>query len=428
MLRGLRRLLALLPVLLVAAPSPSRAAAADSLAALGVCASVWTRPDREIRDPRTCALADSPSDIARGGGIVLLGSSWDATAPGSRLRPRARCVPHTHEGNGELVRSVRAARRAGDPPVAFVQLHRFELVTRTQAALPGFRSSFLARAETTLDVTQRFFERDRSVCGPPDGCALSGSFRADPAEDDGGRLFDLIDAAGAPGDHLRAVYYLARPEDDSRVFWTEAAMGDLSNPAYRRFRVEEARRAVAVAGYDAIMLNQKFSQFRKEGGYWLGSPRVPDVAAILRQQRDMFWTSRPADLSYSRYVQGWAALGRELRAAGVPYAVWVGVGAWRSGRPYDDRTTSIGEDALVRETAEGARIVILQQPSSVAELARIERELRAAGVEAVVRGPGARNTCAGEGTAAAPHRSTAAGPDPPAGPSPGRADDGGAPE
>jgi len=369
------------------APIPS-----PPLETLDSCARVWARPDRAFDDVASCTLKNSPEDIARAGGVVLLGSSWDASAPGSRLRPPSRCVAHTHEGNRRLVDAVRAARDPGDPPIAFVQLHRFDLVNRAFAALPGFRADFLVRPKRDFEWTLDFFRNDRSATCRHGGCELSFSFQADPTRDAGARLRDLIDAAGAPGAYRQAVYFLARPQPDRPVFWTMAAIGDLTNPGYRAFRVREAQRAIALGHYDAVMLNNKFAQFRRDGGYWIGSENARDVAHVQAESRATLWTSPPLDYGYSDYVRGWAALGRDLQAAGVPYAVWVGIGAWR--RSYDDRRTPLDEGQLIRETARGARLVLLQQPIPEPEFARVAGQLRNAGVEAVVRGPGARNTCA----------------------------------
>jgi hypothetical protein len=132
------------------------------------------------------------------------------------------------------------------------------------------------------------------------------------------------------------------------------------------------------------MLNQKFPQYRKRGGHWIGSSRVRSLGAAGKIG-DTFWTGRPEGYGYPEYVEGWAALGRDLRAAGVPYAVWVGVAVFRGG--YDDRSTpDRDEGELIREAARGARYVILRNRVPDPELARIRADLERAGVEAVLRG------------------------------------------
>lgn len=369
-----------------AAASPESAAAPASVEPLAPCARLWTRPDRAIADRASCRLEPGPEAIARAGGLVLLGSAFDASQMPADLRPANRCVPYTHEGNGRLVSQTRAARRPGDPPTAFVHLHRFDIVQVSQASLPGFDAGFLVRTKRPLDEIERFFAQD-SGTGCRTGCRWSDSTLGDAGR--GPRLRDLVDASGGEGSHRTVVYYVARPNPESDVFWPLAAMGDLRNPAYRAWRIAEAKRAMALGGYDAIMLNQKFSQFRKP--YWIGPPHVPDVAAVRFHARDTLWTGQPDGYGYPEYVHGWASLGEELRAAGVPYAVWIAASAWRSPGSYDARETpDVDESELVRATARGARIVLLEHQATEEERRRIEAELRAAGVHSVVRGEKAR--------------------------------------
>jgi len=133
-------------------------------------------------------------------------------------------------------------------------------------------------------------------------------------------------------------------------FWPTAAIADLRNPAYRAWRVALARRSIKIGGYDAVLLNEKFHMYREP--YWIGSERAPDVAALREAGDDTLWSAPPNGYGHAEYLEGWLALARDLRAAGVPYAL-LGVPAG----PWVLRGTETGatarDDQRIEEVAAG---------------------------------------------------------------------------
>lgn len=374
-----------------AAPPPRPASA--GIAGLGRCAPVWSRPDRDVSDGSRCDPWTAVAEIAAQGGVVLLGSFWDVSEQRTPTPRERRCGgPYTHASNAEFVASVREAQAPeGAPPTAFVHLHRFELVPIPFAALPGFDASFLLRTQRPWDAVLGFFaEDDTSLCRRG-GCRWSDDLLGERSGNPGPRLRDLIDRSGGEGAFRSAVYYLPRPGEGRRVFWPTAAIADLRNPAYRAWRVAEARRAVAAGGYDAILLNDKFAQLRRAEGHWIGGLKAPDVEALSRTG-DTLWSAPPEGYGLAGYIEGWAALGQDLRAAGVPYAVWLGIGAWR-GRGLDDPATEADEGERIRATAGGARLVLLGGEAAPGEVSRLERELAAGGTRLVAMGAAGRSDC-----------------------------------
>jgi len=110
---------------------------------------------------------------------------------------------------------------------------------------------------------------------------------------------------------------------------------------------------------------------------------APDAAALRAVGDDTLWTAPPRDYDGAAYLAGWLALARELRAAGVPYAVQPP--AWPTtlaplGAPGDAQTA-----AAMREALRGARLVLLDRGDfgDRAGLLAFAAELEAAGVEVV---------------------------------------------
>jgi hypothetical protein len=343
-------------------------------------------------DPKTCEPEKTPEELAAAGGVFLLGATMDVSEQRTPIPKPNRCDSKGHARNGAFAASVRRARTQGSPPAAFVHIPRFDLVPLTFAALPGFQASFLVRTKQPWSRVLDFFARDESPLCQGGRCGWSDFHLGNP-DQEGSRLRDLIDASGGPGAYQSVVYYLARSRPGKLVHWPDAALADLRNPAYRAWRVAEARRALEVGGYDAVMLNDKFAQYRDRGGHWLGGA-ARDVEELNRVPRTL-WSAEPDGYGYPEYSAGWAALGRDLRAAGVPYAVRMSASAWR-GRGLDDRTTpAVDEGALIGETLRGASLVIIntwRAPQEQDELDQIERELRARG-GAMVLFDRARSIC-----------------------------------
>lgn len=348
---------------------PETKAAAAPARHPGRCAPVRLRADR--RDA-ACRPRIAPQRLAAEGGVLGVGTFWDVSAPQEGLPPATPCGgPYGHPRNAAFVRQVRGARGPDDPALRIVHMGRFELVPVSFAALPGFDADFLLRTRRPFSRVQRFFEADRSAPCRPDGCVWSDSFQADPARDPGRRLRDYIDRSGGPATHREVVYYLARATEGRRRFWPRAAIADLGNPAYRAWRVAEARRALVTGGYDAVLLNHKLPQVRDPAGFWIDAPGRRDVAAIDRGG-DTLWSAPPVGYGFTEYVQGWAALGRDLRAAGVPYSVMLTAGAF-AGRGYDDPATrDVDEGGLIQSTAAGASLVVILGRTGAEEARRVE--------------------------------------------------------
>jgi len=323
---------------------------------------VW-RPRRQYADRASCRPSLTPGEIADRARLVALGSLWDAPGP-DQLPAPDRCMGQLgHAANARYAAEIRAQATPGAAP-PIIHLHRFDLVPVTLAARPGFDSRFLVTTDRPFARVLGFFRPGQ----------WSDSFRGDAALDPGPRLRDWIDGSGGPGTFRRIVYYLNSPARADAPVWPQAALGNLSNPDYRAWRVAEAELAMEQGTYDAVMLNQKFYQFDpRRGSYWIGSDTVP-TATVFRRRGETAWSAPPRDYDLSRYQAGWAALGRDLSAAGVPYAVLLSQNAMTHG------------NAHIRTTTEDARYVIWQKagPGTPA-LRRRLLALRAAGVTTIAR-------------------------------------------
>lgn len=323
------------------------------------CSSVVVRPDQEMRSPGSCTPVWSPEVIARGAGVVLLGDARDVSEPVIAARADSCGRVETHTANAKRIAELRRLRQpTGLPPLEIVHMHRFDLVTRSFAALPGFDARFLAETQRPWQEVLDFFQHDRTAPCLGGGCRWSDASFGNDALEQGTRLRDLIDASGGAGAYRRKVYYLTRGTPGQQLFFPVAAVADLRNPAYRAWRVAEAKRAMVVGGYDAILLNQKLWQYALPQGYWIGGGVAPDVAQMNRSG-DGGLTAPPSGYGYPQYVAGWTSLARDLRAAGVPYAVDVQSPEYFARA--DDASTDVDEGALIREVARGASLVLLDR-------------------------------------------------------------------
>lgn len=379
----------LLGVLLVAGFAAS-AAPIEPARQFDWCSEVVVRPDQRRRSDGSGCIIEWPDDaIAAGAGVVLLGD-WADTSEPVFVRPPGACAERqTHADNGRYVARLRALRaKRGGPPLFFVHMHRFELVGDTQAALPGFQADFLLSTDRPWSEVTEFFAKDRSpLCGK-EGCRWSDAFGGWEDRGRGTWLRDSIDESGGPRRHESVVYYLVRAAQVQRLFWPTAAIADLRNPAYRAWRVAEAKRALALGGYDAILLNQKFHQYQGEA-QWIGGPQARDVAALRKNGDDTLWSAPPRGYGYPEYVQGYAALAADLRAAGVPYQFEMRAWPWLV-READDPTTPDRDEAqMIRGAALGARIALLDAGRGVdhAGFLNFADELRRAGVRVVIIRP-----------------------------------------
>lgn len=344
------------------------------------CSTVVVRPDQYFRDKATCANSFSDTEIAAGADAVLVGDFTDVSIP-VVTAPARSCAPApSHATNATYVQRLRAARAAaGGPPLEIVHMHRFELVPFPFAAQPQFSPLYLLRTTRTFPEVTGFFSNDRSAPCLAHTCRWSDSYAGFEGRDAGQRLRDFIDAKGGANSHQSVAYYLARP-DGSGVYYPTSAIADLRNPAYRAWRVQEARSALQIGGYDSVDLNHKLHQFLF-GPHWIQSTTVPNVAT-LDARADTFWSAPPVGYGYSEYVQGWYALAADLRAARVPYSVTIALRAWL-GASFDDKTTpTLDEGALIREVMKGARVVLLDNDRAATPpetLDQARREIEASG-------------------------------------------------
>jgi len=324
------------------------------------CSEVVVRPDERFTETgSSCAPVWRDEEIASGAGVVLMGSYDDVSDARFAHPANSKCGwPTSHADNARYVAKLRALRGSA-PPLRFVHMHRFDVVADSLAALPGFRADFLLTTDRPWSDVMAFFASDRSPACGAEGCRWSDAYGAWEDRGKGTWLRDRIDAAGTPGRSKSAVYYLVRGAQVQQHFWPTAVLADLRNPAYRAWRVGEARRAYDQGGYDAIALNQKFHQHFEP--HWIGSAAIPDAAAVRAQGDDTFWSAPPRGYGLSEYMQGWIALAADLQAAGIPYAIidlpqWPWLFSAGSPRAPDPAITR-----GLHEAIRGARIVLLER-------------------------------------------------------------------
>jgi hypothetical protein len=375
----------------LAAGAIRAAASAEPRSALDWCAPVVVNPLRRWSDSNTCSQPYGLEEIAAGADVVLFEGAELAEGDQAAAEPGADpCgVDPTLASHARYLRELRArASVRGRSPLAVLQT-RFDLVGPKLAARPGFEAGFLLRTGRPWPEVVRFFAEDRSPDCAPDGCRLVDP---DPSSPNGDphRLAPLlahIEATGGPSASRGVVYYLERSTAGKREYRVTNALADLGNPAYRAWRVAEARRVTELGDYDAVMLNQKLHQYRRfprsGSGHWIASPAALDVTALNRLA-DTLWTAPPRGYGYADYVAGWRALAADLRRGGVPYAVTLSLAPWR-GERYDDPSTPADESAWIREVARGARLVLLDAPVARRgrDFAAAQAELEAAGARVV---------------------------------------------
>ena len=390
MRRGSRWILA--AWLVAAVPAAAQPPAPATRRDFDWCSEVVVRPDQRRKSVGSGCVIDWPDDaIAAGAGVVLLGDGVDTSEP-VFLHPVGPCgTPNSHADNARYIARLRALRaKRGGAPLLFVHMHRFDLVADTLAALPGFRADFLLSTDRPWSDVTSFFAKDRSPQCGKQGCRWSDAFGGWEDRGRGTWLRDWIEKSGGPRRHESVVYYLVRASQVDRLFWPTAAIADLRNPAYRAWRVAEAKRAVAIGGYDAILLNHKFHQYQGEP-HWIGGPKAPDVAALRKNGDDTLWTAPPRGYGYPEYVEGYAALAADLRAAGVPYQFEMRTWPWLVREADDPSTPDRDEERMIRDVARGARIALLDPGRRVDYVRFLEfaDELRRAGVHVVI----ARSEC-----------------------------------
>ena len=372
------------------------------------CAPVVTRPLRRWSDTKSCTQPWTPEAIAGGAEVVLLGEAERASAAGDALPAVDLCAaPQTLDSHARYARELHELAAARGRKLEIGVLTRFDLVSPLLASRPGFDATFVLVGAGTWAQLLDFFARDTSPDCAGGGCRFATgevySDAVDPTRIES--LMARIDQTSGARTARSRVYYLERSRPGKQVFRATRSLADLSNPEYRAWRVSEARRDLALGGYDFVELSHKFHQYLPPEGrpraHWIGSEAAPDVTA-LNALGDTLWTGRPVGYGYPEYVRGWHALAGELREAGVPYSVQISLAPWRGPR-YDDPRSQDDENRLIREVARGARVVLLDWPErrrGEGDFEPVRAELERAGarvvaVETACGRPGSRLSAPG---------------------------------
>lgn len=345
----------------VAAIMASSAARADSDA---YCGTYFDQPDI-VRFNGSCSTLATPEGLVSSTGTYFtMGDAFEAAAP--TITWAGRGVTPCKD---DATPSSSIAYRQRTPGGHSILAARFDLVPVPLMSSAGFDPDFILDTATSWASVTAFFDDDASAdCSG--GCTWSDNYggaggHADFAEPY--RLRDLIDDAG--GDYRTKVYYL--PDSTTETdYGPEAAMGDLSNAEYRAWRVADVRALLATGAYDMVMLNHKFCQWRFGNENWLNgdlgtacgeSGQVISDVTKLHAANSQLFTAEPTGYGWTEYVQGWAAMADDLKAAGVPFAVYLSDDYWTSTSTYDDPATAdVNEATLITDTAEDdADLVIL---------------------------------------------------------------------
>ena len=355
-------------------PFVALALAASSAAARDYdwCSTIVVRPDQNWRDAATCTPRFTVSEISRGAESVWMGGASDVSHPVIEAPGDACSKNPSHATMAPYIASLKAARAAaGGPPLWIVNLHRFDLVAATFMALPGFRASFLLRTTRPWADVLGFFSGSTSPVCLPAGCRWTDSYGSWEGYDTGKRMRDYIDASGGPGSYQSAVYYLARMAPGETVGWATTVMADLRDPAYRAWRVAEAKEALRVGGYNLVDLNQKLPHYLF-GPHWLGTGTNSTVASI-QASGENGWSAQPTGYTYPEYVQGLVALAADLRAAGVPYSFSIALRSWGSDSFDWAATPAVNEAEMLREIMRGAAVVFFDQPMDLRPPGMVEQ-------------------------------------------------------
>jgi len=284
--------------------------------------------------------------------------------------------------NAVYISSIQIRRPSNMAPILFVHATRFDLVSPTHIETEGFRSSFLLRTKTPISKVESFFKSD-----PSRNCngLCRWEFRRLGGQEQTAMGIDrAIDAAGPGPTHEEVVYYVSLRNLPKKTFAPLAAVADMTNPAYREWRVRRAKLALQEGGYDAVTLNQKFSQYYKDKGYWLGSSWCPDISNCTGKP-DTIFSARPDGYGFAEYVAGWVALAHDLQSAEVPYVVRLIPHPWLTVAD-DPSTPEIDEASQIRSVLKGARLVMLDSGNTGPDFSITEwaEQLRLSGVSVLL--------------------------------------------
>jgi hypothetical protein len=361
---------------------------------LDYCSQVAVRTDARYINTTSCIPVWDTDEIAQYADELWYGVNG-SELPNTRIAyPWTQCfgtqsLSAYRAYNDEVDAKATALNRT----VHKVNSFRFDIITPHIMAQPGFNSDWLVRSATPHQTLLDFYTNDTSpVCVNGGGCRFSYSYGGAYYEgrDTGNRMRDMIDESGGTGTYEDIVYYITRQGSNETVGWASAAVADQRIPAYRTWRVNQARQIIQDGHFDFVLLNHKFHFFRPDNWSlprpepWLGGSGAPNVAAHASSDNTPF-SNQPLNYGYAEYVQGWNALARDLDAANVPFAVQTNGGQWVIPDTTDDPLTpGVNEGALIREAIELADFVEVDYqswlgPTRTAQLDQVVRDLEAGG-------------------------------------------------
>lgn len=327
----------------------------------------------------------------------LLGSVNTCHEPGLAAGMRGLDVAAASAATNTTIRGYAAIERPGGWPVRIVQAIRPDLVTWPEMQLVGFQRSFLVETPAAdFDAVEAFLGGSSAWTWSERGESASWAGR-----DEGVRLSDQITALG--GDPRAYAYYLTRPQ--VVPVYPNAAIPDLTDPAYRAWKLAHVQALLAESGADLVALEHKFAQRTQPNGGGNYYVLAPDncggdtLADFLRgscagafngngtdvekkPQGGFTANLEAAGYGWAQYIQGLSAFAAELRAAGIRYR-FASNGQFLDASPanfYDDpATVGINENDLVRDIVYGASLVWVTDGQEALE-ASLRTQLRARGI------------------------------------------------
>lgn len=355
------------------------------------CGGYFDQPDIVVGSG-SCSDLPSPPSLVATASAFTMGDAYEASAP--TITWDGLGVSPCHD---DQTPSGSVAFRAAVGGSRAIAATRFDLIAVPLASQAGFQHEFILETATPWASVTDFFDLDASAdCSG--GCSWSDNYdgRTELGFGSPYRLRDLIDADG--GDYRTKAYYISKSTTETD-YGPLAGLADLTNAAYRAWRVADAQALLATGAYEYVTLSHKFCQYRFGQENWLNgtlasncgeTAGVVDDVTKLHDAGSHMWTAEPTDYGWSEYVQGWAAMADDLKAAGVPFVVHLNASYWLSPSTYDDpATVGINEATLITDTAEDdASIVVMDHDTGDGKARgvslRVKRMLEAAGREVLV--------------------------------------------
>lgn len=317
--------------------------------------------------------------------------------PGLGAGLRGLDVSATVAATNAAIRGYAASERPGGTPVRILQATRPDLITWPEMELAGFQCSFLVETSTgDFDALETFLGGPSQWTWSERGVSTDWNER-----DEGVRIEDLLQQLTC--NPKAYAHYLTRPS--LLPVSPNASVADLTDPAYRAWKIAHLQAVVAEAGADLIALETKFAQRTQPNGggnYYVlhanncggdtltdflrgscaGSFNGGGTDAAKNPQGGFTGNVEAAGYGWAQYIQGLAAFATELRAAGIGYRI-ASSGQFLDASPanyYDDpATVGVNENDLVRDLVYGAAMVWLTDGEEALE-AQLRDELRRRGI------------------------------------------------